>query len=232
MTAENNPGTAAEARYREQRARLLEEIRAEMRLTRSYTGRERLSPAVEKVLMRVPRHEFVPVSERVAAYANMPLSIGSGQTISQPYIVALMTELLDLSPEDRVLEVGTGSGYQAAVLAGLARQVYSLEMRAELAATARERLQRLGYDNVEVRVADGYQGWSAQAPYDAIMVTAAAPYIPEALKEQLKTGGRMVIPVGDVWGPQRLQLVVREEQGYDIRNVLDVAFVPLVRGAE
>ena len=213
--------------------RLLAEIEAEMRMTRRETGRDRLDPRVASALRAVPRHHYVPDAERDAAYANIPLPIGHGQTISQPFIVALMTELLDLEPESVVLEVGAGSGYQAAVLSRLAGRVYSLELRPELADAARRRLEAHGCDNVTVIQADGYQGWPEQAPYDAIIVTAAAPRIPPALIDQLKIGGRMVIPVGETWGPQNLQLVVRQEDGTpEIRNVLAVAFVPLVPGGD
>lgn len=213
--------------------RLLAEIEAEMRMTRRETGRGRLSPRVASALRAVPRHHYVPDAERAAAYANIPLSIGHGQTISQPFIVALMTELLDLESDSIVLEVGAGSGYQAALLSQLAARVYSLELRRELADAARRRLAAHGCDNVTVIQADGYQGWPEQAPYDAIIVTAAAPRIPPALIEQLKVGGRMVIPVGETWGPQNLQLVVRQADGTPaVRNVLAVAFVPLVPGGD
>lgn len=210
---------------------LLAEVQAEMRITRRETGRDRLSPAVEAAFRAVARHEFVPDSERGAAYANIPLPIGEGQTISQPFIVALMTELLDLSPVSVVLEIGAGSGYQAAILSLLADRVYTVELRRSLADAARERLTRLGYTNVEVRQGDGYRGLPAQAPYDAIIVTAAAPTIPPALVGQLRPGGRMMIPVGSVWGPQKLQLVTKSPTGKpEVHDVLDVAFVPLVPG--
>ena len=218
-------------RYSKALERLLAEVQAEMRMTRYETGRDRLSPAVEAAFRAVPRHEFVPAGERAAAYANIPLPIGDGQTISQPFIVALMTELLDLSPASVVLEIGAGSGYQAAVLSLLARQVYTVELRQSLAEVARERLARLGYTNVEVCQGDGYRGLPGHAPYDAIIVTAAAPAIPPALIGQLGPRGRMMIPVGSVWGPQKLQLVTRTPAGRPaIRDVLDVAFVPLVPG--
>jgi len=217
--------------YRDQLERLLAEIRAEMQMTRRETGRGRLSPSVEAALRSVPRHEFVPENERMAAYANIPLPIGDGQTISQPFIVALMTEMLDLTPESVVLEIGAGSGYQAAVLSRLAARVYTLELRRSLADTASERLTRLGYDNVEVAQGDGYQGWPEHAPYDAVMVTAAAPAIPPALVDQLKPGGRMMIPTGSQWGPQKLRLVTKSVDGeVEVQDVLDVAFVPLVPG--
>ena len=158
--------------------RLLAEIQSDMRMTRYETGRDRLAPRVEAALRSVARHEFVPPDERSAAYANIPLSIGEGQTISQPFIVALMTELLDLTPDSVVLEVGAGSGYQAAVLSRLAARVYTVELRRTLADSARDRLRRLGCTNVEVHQGDGYGGWPDEAPYDAIIVTAAAPSIP------------------------------------------------------
>ena len=202
-----------------------------MRMTRYETGRDRLSPAVEAALRAVPRHEFVPAGERAAAYANIPLPIGDGQTISQPFIVALMTEMLDLAPASVVLEIGAGSGYQAAVLSLLADRVYTVELRRSLADAARDRLARLGYANVDVRHGDGYQGLPEHAPYDAIIVTAAAPSVPPALVAQLGARGRMMIPVGAVWGPQKLQLLTRVATGgIEVRDVLDVAFVPLVPG--
>ena len=213
--------------------RLLAEIRAELRMTRYATGVERLSPDVEAALRAVPRPEFVPPDERGAAFANMPLPIGEGQTISQPFIVALMTELLRLSADDVVLEVGTGSGYQAAILACLAARVYSVERIGDLADTAAARLARLGYSNVQVRRADGYLGWSDHAPFDAIVVTAAAPSVPSELIAQLKPGGRMVIPVGGPWQVQSLQLVTKSAKGdVSVRDVLDVAFVPMVEGVD
>jgi protein-L-isoaspartate(D-aspartate) O-methyltransferase len=190
-----------------------------------------MSPRVRAAMAKVLRHAFVPVDEVRLAYANIPLPIGLGQTISQPYIVAIMTDLLDVEPDDVVLEVGAGSGYQAAVLAELAARVYTIEIVEELAERARERLERLGYDNVEVRVGDGYDGWAEHAPYDAIIVTAAAPVVPPPLLEQLKPGGRMVIPLGEAWAAQDL---VRVEKDADAqvreRSLLPVAFVPLTRG--
>ena len=218
-------------RNREALERLLAEIRSEMRMTRYETGRDRLSAPVEAAMREVARHEFVPEAERPAAYANIPLPIGDGQTISQPFIVALMTEMLDLRPDAVCLEIGAGSGYQAAILSRLAARVFTVELRGSLAESARERLHRLGCTNVQVLVGDGYLGWPDEAPYDAIMVTAAAPYIPPALIEQLKPGGRMMIPVGSTWGRQELQLVVKTAGGETrITDVLGVAFVPLVPG--
>jgi protein-L-isoaspartate(D-aspartate) O-methyltransferase len=215
--------------YRVEREQLLREIDREMTATAGYTGRERLSPAVRAALARVPREAFVPEGMEELAYANHPLSIGHGQTISQPYIVALMTEVLDLGPEDTVLEVGTGSGYQCAVLAELARAVYSVETIPELAGTAGERLARLGYRNVHTHCGDGALGWPEHAPYDAIIVTAAARAVPPALVEQLAPGGRMVIPVGVSWLGQDLVLLTKDtDGGVHSRDLLAVAFVPLV----
>jgi protein-L-isoaspartate(D-aspartate) O-methyltransferase len=179
----------------------------------------------------VPRHEFVPKEHRRRAYGDYPLPIGYGQTISQPYIVAYMTEVLRPEPGMKVLEVGTGSGYQAAVLAEIGCEVYTVEIFKALASSARERLARLGYSNVRVRHADGHYGWPEAAPFDAIIVTAAAGYIPPALVEQLKPGGRMVIPVGSVYGTQNLILVEKSEAGeVRTRNLLPVRFVPMLKG--
>jgi protein-L-isoaspartate(D-aspartate) O-methyltransferase len=185
-------------------------------------------------LRAVPRHEFVPAAHRDRAYNDHPLPIGYGQTISQPYIVAKMTELVEPRPGDRVLEVGTGSGYQAAVLSPLVKEVYTLEIIAPLGASARERLARLGYQNVEVRVADGYFGWPEKAPFDSIVVTAWSTHVPPALVEQLKPGGRMVIPVGTFFFQQNLVVVRKGKTSRDLRmeSVMPVAFVPLVGGHE
>jgi protein-L-isoaspartate(D-aspartate) O-methyltransferase len=177
----------------------------------------------------VPRHLFVPERHQGSAYADRPLPIGLGQTISQPYIVALMTELLAVEPGDRILEVGTGSGYQAAVAAQLADSVFTIEILDELAASAAERLRRLGYGNVAARQGDGYFGWEEHAPFDGILVTAAAGHIPPPLVAQLAPGGRMVIPVGGVFQVQHLVLVEKAPDGrVRTRNVLPVQFVPLV----
>ena len=190
----------------------------------------RFEARVTEALGRVPRHRFVPDGQVEQAYENRPLPIGLGQTISQPYIVALMTELLRVRKADRVLEIGTGSGYQAAVLAELAGKVYTIEIVRPLAAEARERLARLGYANVEVRAGDGYLGWPEQAPFDAIMVTAGAPHVPPALVEQLKPGGRMVIPVGAAGAVQSLTLLEKRADGsVERRDVVPVRFVPLTR---
>ena len=176
-------------------------------------------------MRRVPRHLFVPPPLQAEAYADHPLPIGHDQTISQPYIVAFMTEALGLRGGETVLEVGTGSGYQAAVLAEIAARVYTIEIVAPLAEEARERLKRLGYRNVEVRAGDGYAGWPEKAPFDAVMVTAAAPHIPEPLKQQLKDGGRLVIPVGDE--SQELVVLTRTGTAYVEDRVLPVRFVPM-----
>ena len=176
---------------------------------------------------RVPRHEFVPPQYQAQAYADHPLPIGYGQTISQPYIVALMTELLQLETTDRVLEIGTGSGYQAAILAEVVAQVYTVEIIEPLAVEARERLERLGYDNVHTLQADGYFGWEEHAPYDAIIVTAAPDHIPQPLVQQLKEGGKLVIPVGPPGGYQSLWEVSREGDAIKKREVTGVLFVPL-----
>ncbi len=176
-------------------------------------------------MRKVERHLFVPPELVREAYADHPLPIGHGQTISQPYIVAFMTAALDLKGGETVLEVGTGCGYQAAVLAEIAAQVYSIEIVKPLAEEARARLRRLGYSNVEVRAGDGYRGWPEAAPFDGILVTAAAPHVPKALKEQLKDGGRMILPVGGE--DQDLVLVVRRGASYEERRILPVRFVPM-----
>jgi len=182
------------------------------------------------VMRRVPRHLFVPESQRESAYADWPLQIGEGQTISQPYIVALMTELARPSASDRALEVGTGSGYQAAVLSRLVAQVFSVELVDPLARSASEALRRLGYANVTVRSGDGYLGWPDEAPFDIILVTAAPEEVPPALVAQLKAGGRMVVPVGRVWDVQDLQLIEKDAAGrVSTRSVIPVRFVPLVK---
>ena len=206
---------------------MVAEVEAMYAETASETGLAAMSPAVRAAIGKVERHRLVPPGERLAAYQNRPLPIGSGQTISQPYIVALSTDLLSIGPESVVLDVGTGSGYQAAVLAEIARQVYSIDIVEALARTAAQNLASLGYRNVEVKVGDGYAGWPEKGPFDAIVVAATAPSLPQALVDQLKPGGRMVIPVGD-WR-QDLKLVTkRADGGIDVRDVLPVRFVPLV----
>jgi len=213
--------------------RLLERVVAETRETSGLTGCSFLSERVLGAMKAVPRHCFVPVDRRSWAYADMPLPIGRGQTISQPFIVALMTELLELEPDAMVLEIGTGSGYQTAVLARLARWVYSVERIPELAETAARRLRELGYDNATIRAGDGGQGWEECAPFDGVIVTAAAADIPPALARQLKPGGRLVVPVGPPGYTQDLRLLRKDEQGVVRgRSVLPVVFVPLVRDRE
>lgn len=211
------------------RRRLLERVAAELRETGQTTGVDVLSDRVLQALHSVPRHRFVPSEQRDCAYADIPLPIGRGQTISQPFIVALMTELLTPGAEDTVLEIGTGSGYQTAVLAGLARQIYSLERIPELANAATRRLQELGLLNISVRVGDGCLGWEEHAPFDRIIVTAAAGEIPPALLRQLKPGGRLVIPLGLPQRTQDLQVIDKDAQGQiQTRSVLPVVFVPLI----
>lgn len=210
-------------------AALLTEIDMEMRVTASWTGRPQLSPRVAAAVAKVRREAFVPHGSEHAAYENRPLPIGCGQTISQPYIVAIMSELLDLQASDKVLEVGTGSGYQAAVLAELTDSVYSIEVIPELAQRAAVVLAGEGCRNVRLRTGNGALGWAEEAPFDAIIVTAAAPEIPPALVEQLRAGGRMIIPVGPHRGDQMLVLITKNDVGEVMqRDVLPVAFVPLI----
>ena len=220
----------AQGGYDAQRAQLVAEIERDVRRTSGSTGRERLADEVIAAIGKVPRHEFVPVSFRDGAYLNRPLPIGDGQTISQPYIVALMTELADLRPDSVVLEIGTGSGYQAAVLAEIAREVYTIEIIETLGERAAATLQRLGYDNVHVRVGDGYQGWPDAAPFDAIIVTAAPDEVPEPLIAQLRAGGRLVIPVGPEGAVQSLRVLTKDAAGnVTSTDVLPVRFVPFTR---
>jgi protein-L-isoaspartate(D-aspartate) O-methyltransferase len=212
----------ANARFRARRLAMVE---------RHIAGEGIKDSATLRAMREVPRHELVPAELRDEAYENHPLPIGLGQTISQPYIVGYMTEIVRPRPGMRVLEVGTGSGYQAAVLAATGAEVYSIEIFRALADTARARLARLGYRTVTVRHGDGHDGWPEAAPFDAIVVTAAAGHIPPALTRQLKPGGRMVIPVGSVYGAQYLILVEKNAKGaLRTRNLLPVAFVPMLSG--
>jgi protein-L-isoaspartate(D-aspartate) O-methyltransferase len=210
------------------RAEMLNAVRAMTRDTADYIGKPFIDARVLMALDKVPRHRFVPMHLKLFAYHNRPLPIGHGQTISQPYIVALMTDLLDPQPQHVVLEVGTGSGYQAAVMSELVRQVYTMEIIADLAEEARERLNTLGYDNIKVRAGDGYYGWPDKAPFDSIIVTAAGNQIPPPLIKQLKVGGRMILPVGDLFSVQHLVLIEKRSEGeIQSRQILPVQFVPL-----
>jgi protein-L-isoaspartate(D-aspartate) O-methyltransferase len=214
--------------YEPQRKRMVDEIAGLVRETRLETGRSALAEAVMAAMAKVPRHEFVPPAERRNAYANRPLPIGMGQTISQPFIVALMTELMEVKAGDRVLEIGTGSGYQAAVLAELAGTVYTVEIVEPLAREAEQNLKRLGYRNVVTRIGDGYRGWPEQAQFDAIVVTAAPREVPQALIDQLRPGGRLVVPVGSQSAGQSLLVIAKQPDGsITRRTVLAVRFVPL-----
>lgn len=217
--------------YAGQRTRMVAEVEAMYAETRAETGLPAMSPAVRKALGKVERHRLVPPGEASRAYRNHPLPIGAGQTISQPYIVALSTDLLQPKPADVILEVGTGSGYQAAVLAEIVSRVFTIEIVESLGRTAAKRLEELGYGNIEVRIGDGYAGWPEKAPFDGIVVTAAAPRVPQALVEQLKPGGRMVIPLGGAGDVQYLKLLTkRADGGVEEKRVLPVRFVPLVPG--
>ncbi len=217
--------------YAAERRALLAAIERDVRDTSSYILRRKLDERVMTAMATVPRHEFVPPESRRLAYANRPLSIGHGQTISQPYIVAIMTDLLEPGAGCRALEVGTGSGYQAAVLAELCDEVYTLEIIEPLGRQAATRLQRLGYGNVEVRIGDGYFGWPETAPFDVIIVTAVASHVPPPLVGQLKPGGRMILPVGTRFTTQYLVLVEKLDSGkIRTRQLLPVRFVPLTGG--
>ncbi|MEQ8457402.1 MAG: protein-L-isoaspartate(D-aspartate) O-methyltransferase [Sandaracinaceae bacterium] len=207
-----------------------ENARAVEMVRRQLEARDVREPRVLAAMRRVPRHRFVPASQRPYAYDDRPLPIGHEQTISQPYIVGLMTQLAELEPGDRVLEIGTGSGYQAAVLAELEVDVYSIEIVRPLGERARGVLRELGYDRVHVRIGDGYQGWPEHAPFDAVILTAAPPRIPDPLLEQLAVGGRLVAPVGR--GVQDLVVVIRTEEGYASRRVIPVRFVPMTGEAQ
>ena len=218
------PACGSEPDYERLRREMVEEISADPSgLPAGF------SPQVKEAMLKVQRHLFVPPAVQRNAYDNVPLPIGHAQTISQPYIVGLMTHVLGLRKEDRVLEIGTGSGYQAAVLAEIVAKVYTIEIVPPLATEARERLARLGYRNVEVRTGDGYKGWPEQAPFDAIMVTAGAEETPAPLIEQLKPGGKLVIPLGPS-GYQRLTLIEKQPDGrIRSREIIPVRFVPFTR---
>ena len=210
------------------RHRMVEEVLLDAAETSAYSGSAALSPGVIAAMEKVERHRFVPGALANVAYLNRPLPIGYGQTISQPFIVALMTELMLVKPGDRVLEIGTGSGYQAAVLAEMSASVFSIEIIEALGKEAGERLKSIGYRDVKTKVGDGYYGWPEAGPFDAIIVTAAASHVPPPLIKQLKPGGRMVIPLGSQFTTQYLMLVEKQKSGsVTTRQILPVAFVPL-----
>jgi protein-L-isoaspartate(D-aspartate) O-methyltransferase len=218
------PAPAAEDPYAQPRERMVADVRA---MASAVGGKSEISEAVLAALGRVPRHLFVPDELRGGAYANRPLPIGQGQTISQPYIVALMTELVRAGPGSKILEVGTGSGYQAAVLGELGAEIYTVEIVPELGRNAASLLTRLGYGAVRTRIGDGYLGWPEAAPFDGILVTAAPDHVPPPLTQQLKPGGRMVIPVGP-GGAQNLMLMIKRADGtIETQEIIPVAFVPL-----
>jgi protein-L-isoaspartate(D-aspartate) O-methyltransferase len=224
---------AQQDRWAAPRAAMVRTIQAHAALLPEAASTDGISTAVLDVMGKVPRHEFVPERVEGQAYADAPLPIGYGQTISQPFIVALMTHLVRASPDSRVLEIGTGSGYQAAVLSPLVKTVCTIEIIPGLGETAARRLKDLGYDNVQTKIGDGYFGWPECGPFDGILVTAAAGHVPPPLVKQLKPGGRMVIPVGSVFGPQFLTLVEKTGGGQiTTRQLLPVRFVPLTQGSQ
>lgn len=230
MVATLGAADAADDPYAAARHRLLAEIELDLRETASSTGRSRLDPRVHAAMAKVPRHRFVPAHLASRAYDNRPLPIGHEQTISQPFIVALMTELVDPKPTDRALEIGTGSGYQAAVLAELVSRVYTIEIVRPLGERAAQLLSTLGYRNIETRIGDGYAGWPQAAPFDVIIVTAAPEQMPQPLIDQLAPNGRLIAPVGTRDGVQQLLLLRKDADGRVVtRNVLPVRFVPLTR---
>jgi protein-L-isoaspartate(D-aspartate) O-methyltransferase len=219
--------------YQDARKEMVAQIEADFVRASDTLGRSELNPRVLWALKRVPRHQFVPDYLRNYAYENRPLPIGHDQTISQPFIVAVMTELLDLGKGCKALDVGTGSGYQAAILAEICDQVYSIEIVEPLGIEARERLERLGYNNVTVRIGDGFNGWPEQGPFDAIVVAAVAGELPQPLLAQVKPGGRMIIPIGDALQGQTLVVVEKDADGaITTRDLLPVLFVPLTRDSE
>ena len=220
--------TEHEDPYAEARRQLARTIEEDVRQTSDYLGKSELDPRTIEAMATVPRHEFVPEALRAFAYANEPLPIGNDQTISQPYIVAIMTDLLDLPPDCKVLDIGTGSGYQAAVLAEICASVFSIEIVEPLGTQAAKRLARLGYDNVSLRIGDGFFGWPEEQPFDAIVVAAATDELPEPLIEQLKPGGRMIIPLYSGFASEQLVLVEKHaDQSITTREILPVRFVPL-----
>ena len=217
-----------EAKYTLARERLIKVIEQDVRDTSRYINKSELDQRVMDAMASVPRHEFVPDYQRINAYDNRPLGIGHGQTISQPYMVAVMTDLIKPEPGYKVLEVGTGSGYQAAILAELVDKVFTIEIIEPLGKSAAERFKSMGYENIISRIGDGYYGWEEEAPFDAIVVTAAASHVPPPLIDQLKPGGIMVIPVGSRFLTQQLMLIKKNLVGkVTTEQVLPVAFVPL-----
>lgn len=223
-------GAIAEEDYSTARKKMVEEIRENVSYTSQYINKKHLDKRVMAVMGRVPRHEYVDAGLQAFAYENRPLPIGEGQTISQPYIVALMTDLAELDDDSVVLEIGTGSGYQTAILAELSKLVYSIEIIEELGLGAEKTLKAQGYNNIHVRIGDGYKGWPSRAPFDAIIVTAAPDKVPPALIEQLKPGGRLVIPVGPQGKSQSLKVIKKAANGELMeRDVLPVVFVPFTR---
>lgn len=217
--------------YTRQRQQMIADIQHDVEMTANFIQNDSFDTKVMQAMEDIPRHEFVPQSQLRQAYKNRPLPIGYGQTISQPYIVALMTDLLRPRSDHKILEIGTGSGYQAAVLSQLVEQVYSIEIIEKLGAESTKLLQRLGYDNIKTRIADGYNGWPEHAPFDGIIVTAAISHIPPPLVQQLNKGGRLVIPVGTRFQTQYLTLVEKDQQGeVTTRQILPVRFVPFTGG--
>lgn len=222
------PALLSANEFDSKRHKLIKQIEADVRETSLYLDKEKLDSRVIKAMRDVPRHEFVRNRLQQFAYENRPLPIGYGQTISQPYIVAIMTDLIKPKKDHRILEIGTGSGYQAAVLAELVKQVYTIEIIRPLAKESAKRLKKLGYHNVKTRLGDGYYGWDEFAPFDAIVVTAAAGHVPPPLLKQLKPGGRMIIPVGSRFMTQQLLMVNKDAQGkITTEQILPVMFVPL-----
>jgi len=217
----------------EERQEMIRVIKEEAAYTSVYTGKKSIDSQILQVMSEIPRHEFVPKAMHSYAYENGPLYIGCGQTISQPYIVALMTDLLSPKPEHTILDIGTGSGYQAAILSRLVKQVYGVEIVGTLAREAKTRLHRLGYDNIELKIGDGTQGWAQHSPFDGIIVAAATPFVPAKLVAQLKPGGKLVMPLGFSNKAQELIVIEKNEKGEtDQRYVLPVVFVPLVADRE
>jgi protein-L-isoaspartate(D-aspartate) O-methyltransferase len=230
----SGPGAGASDPYAPLREELVQEVQDQVAMLGDELGFDRLDPAVAQAMRRVPRHAFVPRPLRFESYGNHPLPIGYGQTISQPFIVAIMSDLLDVKPGDKVYELGTGSGYQAAVLGEMGVKVWSVEIVPELAARAEETLDRLGYGDVHVRAGDGYQGWPEAAPFDAVIMTAALDHVPPPLVEQLRPGGRLVMPIGDTpWGQQLVVMEKTADGRLERRDLLPVRFVPVTGdGAE